>query len=124
MNGIGIAVAAAQPPVEIDVEVKQKNELIETLGTELSAHVNDAWSRAKFAKTEITERLLACERQRRGVYDPDKAMDIAKTGGSDIYMRITDVKCRAAANWITDVMLSGGRRAFELSPSKEPELPP
>ena len=124
MNGIGIAVAAAQPPVEIDVEVKQKNELIETLGTELSAHVNDAWSRAKFAKTEITERLLACERQRRGVYDPDKAMDIAKTGGSDIYMRITDVKCRAAANWITDVMLSGGRRAFELSPSKVPELPP
>lgn len=124
MNGISIAVAAAQPPIEVDVEVKQKNELIETLGTELSAHVNDAWSRAKFSKTEITERLLKCERQRRGVYDPEKAMDIAQTGGSDIYMRITDVKCRAASNWITDVMMQGGRRTFQLDPSKEPELPP
>lgn len=124
MNAIGIAVAPMEPPLEIDIKTKQKVELIETLGTELSAHVNDAWSRAKFAKTEITERLLQCERQRRGVYDPDKAMDIAKTGGSDIFMRITDVKCRAAANWITDVMLSGGRRTFELSPAKEPELPP
>lgn len=121
---MGIAVAAAEPPIEIDVKLEQKNELIETLGTELSAHVNDAWSRAKFAKTELTERLLQCERQRRGVYDPDKAMEIARTGGSDIYLRLTDVKSRAAANWINDVMLAGGRRAYELSPSKEPELPP
>ena len=121
---MGLAMAAVQPPVEVEVLVDEKNQLIDTIGTELAAHVNDAWSRAKFAKTEITERLLQCERQRRGVYDPDKAMDIAKTGGSDIYMRITDVKSRAAANWIIDVMVSGGRRAFNLDPAREPELPP
>lgn len=124
MNGIGIAVGGAEEPVEIDINVEQKNQLIETLGTELAAHVNQCWDRAKFAKTEITERLLKCERQRRGVYDPDKAMDIARTGGSDIYMRLTDIKARAAANWINDVMLSGGRRAFQLDPAREPELPP
>ena len=121
---LGIAAPAAQEPVEIDVLIDEKNKLIADLGTELSAHVNDAWSRAKFAKTEITERLLQCERQRRGVYDPDKAMEIAKTGGSDIYMRLTDVKSRAAANWIIDVMLSGGKRAFTLDPANEPDLPP
>jgi len=121
---MGLAVAATEPPIQVDVLVDEKNKLIDTIGTELAAHVNDCWSRAKFAKTEITERLLQCERQRRGVYDPDKAMDIARTGGSDIYMRITDVKSRAAANWINDVMISGGRRAFQLDPSKEPELPP
>lgn len=124
MNGIGIAVAAAQPPLEIEMKSNQSNDLIDTLGNELSRHVNDCWSRAKFAKTEITERLLQCERQRRGVYDPDKAIDIAKTGGSDIFMRLTDVKSRAAYNWITDVMLGGGRRAFELESSEEPDLPP
>lgn len=121
---MGIAMVASEPPIEVDVIVDEKNKLIDTIGTELAAHVNDAWNRAKFAKTEITERLLQCERQRRGVYDPDKAMEIAKTGGSDIYMRITDVKSRAAGNWINDVVISGGRRAFQLDPAKEPELPP
>jgi Ni,Fe-hydrogenase maturation factor len=121
---MGIGMVAVEPPVEIDVEIKQKNELIETLGSELSAHVNHCWEISKFTKTEITERLLKCERQRRGVYDPDKEMDIAKTGGSDIFMRLTDVKARAASNWIVDVMISGGKRAFELHPAREPELPP
>jgi len=121
---MGLAMAAAEPPIEVEVLVDENNKLIDTIGTELAAHVNDAWSRAKFAKTEITERLLQCERQRRGVYDPEKAMEIAKTGGSDIFMRLTDVKARGAANWIIDVMISGGRRAFQLDPSKEPELPP
>ena len=124
MNGLAIGMIGAQPPVEVDVKVKQKNDLIETLYSGLSRHITDCWERAKFSKTEITERLLKCERQRRGVYDPEKAMEIAKTGGSDIYMRITDIKARAAANWIIDVMLGGGRRAYELQPSKEPELPP
>ena len=121
---MGLAMVAQEPPTEVEILVDEKNELIDMMGSELAAHVNDCWSRAKFAKTEITERLLQCERQRRGVYDPDKAMDIAKTGGSDIFMRLTDVKARGASNWITDVMLSAGRRAFSLEASKEPELPP
>lgn len=125
MNGIAIGmINKTPPPIEVEEKTNQKNELIETMGSELSSHLTDCWNRALFAKTEITERLLKCERQRRGVYDPDKAMDIAKTGGSDIYMRITDIKARAAANWINDVMLSGGRRAFELQIGKEPEMPP
>lgn len=121
---MNIAIATTPPPVEVEIDIEQKNKLIAELGTELSAHVSDCWERAKFSKTEITERLLKCERQRRGVYDPDKAMEISKTGGSDIFMRLTDIKARAAANWITDVMLGNGRRAFELQPAKEPELPP
>jgi len=124
MNGIGVAVTAQEPPIEIDVRVEQNNTLIEAFGTELSAHVADCWNRAKFSKTELTERLLKCERQRRGVYDPQKAIEIAQTGGSDIFMRITDIKCRAAYSWITDVMLGNGKLPFELSPAKEPELPP
>jgi hypothetical protein len=124
MNGIAIGMIGAPQPVEVDVKVEQKNDLIDILYTGLSSHISDCWERAKFSKTEITERLLKCERQRRGVYDPDKAMEIAQTGGSDIFMRITDIKARGAANWINDVMLGGGKRAFELQPGKEPELPP
>lgn len=124
MNGLNIAAITPPPLVEVDVQVRQENKLIQQFGSELSRHLSDCWERAKFSKTEITERLLKCERQRRGVYDPDKAMDIAKTGGSDIYMRLTDIKSRAAANWIIDVMLGAGRRCFELQTSKEPDMPP
>lgn len=119
------AIAVPPPPMEVDIDVKQapSNEY-DLLHTPLSSHITDCWSRSKFAKTEIVERLLACERQRRGVYDPEKAMEIAKTGGSDIYMRLTDIKCRAAESWIRDIMLSAGRRVFDLDTAEEPEVPP
>ena len=89
----------------------------------IAGHINSCWTKAKMAKQQITDRLLACERQRRGVYDPDRAADIAEQGGSDIYMMITDVKCNAARSWIQDVMLQNDR-PFDLVPANEPEIPP
>lgn len=119
------SIVIAQPPVEIEVSAEgSKSTGLEYLESALAAYIHQCWDRAKFSKQEMTERLLKCERQRRGVYDPDKAMDIAKTGGSDIYMRLTDIKCRAAASWIKDVMSVSGERPFDLTPAKEPSLPP
>ena len=119
------SIVIAQPPVEIEVSAEgPKSTGLEYLESALAAYIHQCWDRAKFSKQEMTERLLKCERQRRGVYDPDKAMDIAKTGGSDIYMRLTDIKCRAAASWIKDVMSVSGERPFDLTPAKEPSLPP
>ena len=65
MNGIAIGMIGAPQPIEVDVKVEQKNELIDLLYSGLSRHISDCWERAKFSKTEITERLLQCERQRR-----------------------------------------------------------
>ena len=112
-----------QPPVE--VEVSEPGDQVDNPGfeTNLASYVNKCWSSARVARNEVTERLLRCERQRRGVYDPDKAADIAKMGGSDIYMMLTDVKCRAAESWIRDVMLNQQERVFELQPSKSPMMP-
>jgi hypothetical protein len=112
-----------KPPVEVDIKMEgdmQENMLLET---NLEAYASKCWDQARTAKTQITERLLKCERQRRGEYDPDKQMEINRAGGSDIYMMLTDVKCRAAESWIRDVMLNQQERVFELSPSKEPMLP-
>lgn len=117
--------AIAPPPVVVEIDIKQAaGSEFELLHTDLSRHINDCWERAKFAKTEIIERLLRCERQRRGVYDPEREVDIAKTGGSDIFMRLTDIKCRAAESWIRDVMMQVGRRMFDLDTSEEPNMPP
>lgn len=120
-----MSISIAKPPVEVEVmAVMPEDEALELAEIALAKHIRDCWNKAKFAKQEITERLLKCERQRRGVYDPDKAMDIAKTGGSDIYMRLTDIKCRAAQSWIKDVMQNMSDRPFALEPSEEPDLPP
>lgn len=89
----------------------------------LSAYLDQCYQEAKSAKTDLTERLLKCERQRRGEYDPDKLALIRQTGGSDIYMMLTDIKCRAAESWIKDVMLTDGGKTWSLQPTPEPSLP-
>lgn len=120
-----MSIVMAAPQVEMRISAQTpKSQGLEFVETALASYIHGCWDRAKFSKQEITERLLKCERQRRGVYDPDKEMDIMRTGGSDIYMRLTDIKCRAAASWIKDVMSVSGERPFDLSPAKDPELPP
>lgn len=114
-----------QPPAEAEVssEMEGAQKASEYLEIGLAANLNSCWNKAKYAKAQMTERLLKCERQRRGEYDPEKANEIAQMGGSDIYMMITDVKCRAASSWIKDVMTGNNERQFELHSSEEPQLP-
>lgn len=120
-----MSIVMAVPQVEMKISAQTpKSQGLEFVETALAGYIHGCWDRAKFAKQDITERLLKCERQRRGIYDPDKEMDIIRTGGSDIYMRLTDIKCRAAASWIKDVMSVSGERPFDLSPAADPELPP
>jgi hypothetical protein len=113
-----------QPPIQVDI--KEDGDLEENRGfeTNLASYVKKCWDEAKTAKTLVTERLLKCERQRRGEYDPERKADIARTGGSDIFMMLTDVKCRAAESWIKDVMLNQQERVFDLKPAKNPDMPP
>lgn len=108
---------------EVDVRLEEPMIESDPLESDLVAYVRNCWAQAKTAKREVIERLLRCERQRRGVYDPDREAEIKRTGGSDIFMMLTDVKCRAAESWIRDVMLNQQDRVFDLKPSKEPQLP-
>lgn len=116
--------AIDHPPVEVDVAETGDMQDNDRFETNLAGYVRQCWEQARVARAEVTERLLKCERQRRGVYDPDKATAIAKQGGSDIYMMLTDVKCRAAESWIKDVMLNQQDRVFDLEVAKEPSMPP
>lgn len=115
----------ASVPVQADVSAVQADGMdnSDLIASGISGHITSCWNKAKFAKQRITERLLQCERQRRGEYDPDKAQEIAQTGGSDIFMMITDVKCNGAKSWIQDVMFQDDR-GFDLNPSQEPSIPP
>lgn len=88
----------------------------------IASYIKNCWDEAQSTKQELSERLLKCERQRRGEYDPDIEALIEDQGGSKIYMMLTDVKCRAAESWIKDVLLSADR-TWTLTPTAEPSVP-
>lgn len=89
----------------------------------LSAHINSCFHESLTHKSVIIERLLACERQRRGEYAPALKAQIAASGGQEIFMMMTDIKCRAADSWIKDVMQNHSESTWALNPTQEPDLP-
>lgn len=113
-----------RPQVEASITDLEDQESNSRFESRLSAYVRKSWDEAKVAKSLITERLLKCERQRRGEYDPERMAEINRMGGSDIFMMLTDVKARAAESWIRDVMLSQQERIFDLKVSSYPDMPP
>ena len=98
--------------------------------TFLASHRRLKWQASYIAKqtagTELGSpevRLMQCLRQRLGQYDPDTLAAIKAQGRSEIYMLVTNIKCRAAQAWIEDVMLPADEPLFDLSPTPVPELP-
>jgi hypothetical protein len=90
----------------------------------LASDLNTRWQAALMAKqADAEDRLLKCRRQRNGEYDPDQLTKIQKSGGSTVYMMLTNVKCRAVAAWMRDVMLPPGDKPWSLDPTPVPELP-
>lgn len=75
------------------------------------------------AKGDIEDRLLKCQRQRKGEYESDMKQSISDQGGTDIFMKLTDVKCRAAEAWLREVLLPVGERPWGLEPTPKADLP-
>ena len=90
----------------------------------LAAYVTPLWEDAKRAKNDVRPRLLESLRQRRGEYSPEKLASIKETGGSEIFMMLTSVKCRAAASWLRDALLGQGHdKPWTISPTPNPSVP-
>lgn len=90
----------------------------------LAGYLHKLWDECKQAKQTIETEMLRAYRQRRGEYEPEVLAEIRKFGGSEIYVRLTDVKCRAAEAWIRDVLMPSGDRPWTLDPTPVPNLSP
>jgi len=90
----------------------------------LAAHLRTCWDAARQAKKPIENIMLKGLRQRNGEYEADKLAQIHAQGGSDIYMQITEVKCRAAESWLRDILLDSGTPPWDLQPTPIPDLSP
>ena len=90
----------------------------------LAAHLRQCWDAAQVAKKPIEQKMLRALRQRNGEYEADKLKQIRAQGGSEIYMLITEVKCRAAESWLRDILLDNGSPPWDLQATPIPELSP
>jgi hypothetical protein len=57
----------------------------------------------------ISDRLVESLRAYRGEYTPQKLASINQFGGSQVYARLTTVKCRGATAMLRDIYLAGER---------------
>jgi len=125
--GTGLALIPVARASDLEAQEKKRNEAVQMRPAlqGLAAHVRKRWSTAKDSRIELEERMLKCLRQRRGKYDPAKLSEVKSQGGSQIFVQLTSVKCRAATSWLRDTLLgSGSDKPWSLEATPEPTLPP
>lgn len=103
-----------------DTELRQQIPVL----SGLAGHVRKCWESARDAKQPIERGMLRALRQRTGEYEPDKLSEIRKAGGSEIFMMLTETKCRGAESWLRDILLDEGMVPFDLKPTPLPDMPP
>ena len=90
----------------------------------LAGYLRQCWDVAQMAKRPIEYKMLRALRQRNGEYEADRLQQIRGQGGSEIYMMITEVKCRAAESWLRDILLDSGTPPWDLHATPIPDLSP
>lgn len=129
MNGSGLIPVASASALEAtakaaaqkEAEAKQNSQLIQGL----AGHAKSRWELVNEGRSTYEERLAKNLRQRKGEYDPDTLQAIKEIGGSEIFMGITSVKCRAASAWLRDTLTGNGTdKPWKLYGTPIPDLPP
>jgi len=123
----GIALIPVARASDLEAQDKRRSEELQNKPViqGLAAHVRTRWDSARTAKRDLEDRMLQCLRQRNGEYDPDKAQEISEQGGSDIYINLTSVKCRAATSWLRDTLLgTGADKPWSIEGTPNPDMPP
>ena len=123
----GIALIPVARASDLEAESRKRSDAMQNQPViqGLAAHVRTRWDSSRTAKRTLEDRMLQCLRQRNGEYDPDKLQEIKEQGGSDIYINLTSVKCRAATSWLRDTLLgSGSDKPWAIAATPNPDMPP
>lgn len=107
-----------------DAKIASVEQFPELAVDNLAAFIRDKFHQFKDHKESsgITDRELSALRAYRGEYSASKLADISQFGGSNVYSKLTSVKCRGATALLRDVFL-GADTPWEISPTPEPTTP-
>ena len=90
----------------------------------VASYIMDCWEKARRFKEQGAEpQILKNMRQIDGEYEADKLKAIKEVGGSEVFMMITDAKCKNAKDWVNDIIFHGSDKPYGIQPSPLPELP-
>ncbi|AXQ30468.1 hypothetical protein D0B54_18080 [Solimonas sp. K1W22B-7] len=113
-----------QTPTQLTQQQNQPLQPAAPAPTQLTQHIQSAWTRNKRAREQIDRRLLNCLRRRKGVYAETELREFQAQGCvTSIFMPLSATKSRAAAAWIRDILMPASDRAWALEPTTQPELP-
>ena len=121
VNGMALTSVA-----DLEAEAKRRSDEMQSREyiQGLASHVRRRWEVSKDSRQELEERMIECVRQRNGDYDPDILSEIQEQGGSDIFVQLTSVKCRAATSWLRDTLLgTGADKPWAIAATPVPDLP-
>lgn len=90
----------------------------------LAGYLRKCWDEAYTARHDMTQEMLRCHRQRIGEYEPDQLAHIRADGSPEVYVMMTDIKCRAAEAWLREVLLSGQDDPWDFTTTPVQDLPP
>ncbi len=90
-----------------DIQNSTENPVI----SGLAAHIRHCWEQAKRAKIIHEQQILKNMRQKQGIYEPQKLAAIRAMKSSEVFIKVTDVKCRHAKDWIAQHREGRERRA-------------
>ena len=119
MRFVGNAEIDKQRDEEMQAQRDQNRPVI----LNLASHVRQQWNAARDAKQDIEKQMRDDLRQRKGEYSSEDLSKIQAQGGSEVFINITNVKCRAAEAWLYDIQLPPGERPWSADPTPIPELP-
>ncbi|GAG30259.1 unnamed protein product, partial [marine sediment metagenome] len=108
---------------EEELQRKADKELNKPTINNLANFVDKSWDNAKNAKVENEAIMLQCARQRDGQYDQQDLSAIREQGGTEIFMMVTDIKCRAIEAGIKDVILPASDKPWAITPTEIPDMP-
>lgn len=88
-------------------------------------HVRKAFQEARdHRESEVEPRLIDALYRRVGQYTPEKLARIRSMGGTEVFIKITEVKCNAAEAWISDIFAPTDGKPWTIRHTPVPELSP
>lgn len=90
----------------------------------LAGYITRCWTLARNAKQIPERQMLDALASRRGEYTPTQAAELAKQGGSHIFMMIHATKARGASALFRDVLIGAGAdKPWTMKPTPVADLP-
>ena len=91
--------------------------------SKLSRFVGAVWQQNQIDNKQNRLDMIKLMRRSRGEYEPAKLSAIRAFKGSDVFVRTSENKARAAESWIKDIYRGDTDIPWQIEPTEIPDLP-